>query len=68
MSLRIRVSTKASTFQERKAQHIRQGYRIEDERPVPANGLCSSVAVKDDPVPDSFEWLALSPLNNVPTD
>jgi hypothetical protein len=68
MPLRIHVSTKAATFQERKEQHIQCGYRIEDERPVPVNGLCSFVAVKDDRVPDSFEWLTNSPANTMPTD
>jgi hypothetical protein len=52
--LKIRVTTKAATFDERKQQHIDRGYRIEDERPVPVNGLCSFVAVKDDPLLDSF--------------
>jgi hypothetical protein len=57
MPLRIRVSTKPTTFEERKQQHIQRGYRIEDERPVPVNGLRSFVAVKDEPVPDSFDMV-----------
>ena len=68
MPLRIRVSTKAATFQERKEQHIRRGFRIEDERPVPVNGLCFFVAVKDDAVPDSFEWLTSSSLDALQLD
>jgi hypothetical protein len=68
MPLRIRVSTKAATFKERNEQHIQCGYRIEDERPVPVNGLCSFVAVKDDPVPDSFEWLTHTRSYTMPTD
>lgn len=57
MPLRIRVCTKAATFQERKQQHVRLGYRIEDERPIPVNGWCSFLAVKDDPPPaDSFDF------------
>lgn len=49
MALRIRVTTKRETFELRKQQHTQLGYRIEDEQPVPVNGLCSFVAVKDDP-------------------
>ena len=52
--LRIRVTTKAATFEERKQQYIDRGYRIEEEQPMPVNGLCFFVAVKDDPAPDSF--------------
>jgi hypothetical protein len=55
MRLRIRVSTKASLFQERKQQHIQRGYRIEDEQPTPLNGLCSFTAVKDDPPAETYE-------------
>ena len=68
MPLRIRVSTRAATFQERKEQHIERGYRIEDERHIPVNGLCSFVAVKDDPPPDSFDWLANAQSETVGTD
>jgi hypothetical protein len=68
MPLRIRVSTKAATFQERKEQHIQRGYRIEDERPAPVNGLCSFVAVKDDAVLDSFEWLTSNSSKVFQTD
>ena len=42
--MRIRVTTRASLFEERKRQHIERGYRIEDEEPVPVNGLCSFIA------------------------
>jgi hypothetical protein len=38
--MRIRVTTRADLFEERKQQHVERGYRIEDERPVPVNGLC----------------------------
>ena len=55
MALRIRVTTKRETFELRKHQHTQLGYRIEDEQPVPVNGLSSFVAVKDDPVPEVFE-------------
>ena len=43
--MRIRVTTRADLFEKRKQQHIERGYRIEDERPVPVNGLCSFIAV-----------------------
>jgi hypothetical protein len=55
MPLRIRVSTKAAAFEERKQQHIQLGYRIEDERPTPVNGLCSFIAVKEDPHTDALD-------------
>ena len=57
MPLRIRVSTRAAIFEQRKEQHIRLGYRIEDERPTPVNGLCSFTAVKEDPATDSFDYM-----------
>jgi hypothetical protein len=56
MALRIRVTTRRQTFERRKQQHIELGYRIADEQAVPVNGLCSFVAVKDDPVPEVFEY------------
>lgn len=43
--MRIRVTTRANLFEERKQQHIERGYRIEDERPMPVNGFCSFIAV-----------------------
>ena len=45
--MRIRVTTRADLFVERKQQHIERGYRIEDERPIPVNGLCSFIAVNE---------------------
>jgi hypothetical protein len=39
MPLRIRISTDAATLQQRKEHHIQRRYRIEDERPMPVNGL-----------------------------
>jgi hypothetical protein len=45
--MRIRVTTRANLFEERKKQHIEHGYRIEDERPIPVNGLCSFIAVME---------------------
>jgi hypothetical protein len=51
MAMRIRVTTRADLFETRKQQHIERGYSIEDERPIPVNGLCSFVAVME--IPDS---------------
>jgi len=48
--MRILVTTRADLFEERKRQHLERGWRIEDERPIPINGLCSFVAVRDMPV------------------
>ena len=45
--MRIRVTTRADLFEERKQQHIERGYRIEDERPTPVNGLCTFIAVSE---------------------
>jgi len=45
--MRIRVTTRADLLEERKQQHLERGYRIEDERPIPVNGLCSFVAVRE---------------------
>ena len=45
--MRIRVTTRADLFEERKRQHIDRGYRIDDEHPMPVNGLCSFVAVEE---------------------
>lgn len=55
--MRIRVTTRANLFEERKRQHIERGYRIEDERPIPANGFCSFVAVREMPASDTLSQL-----------
>jgi hypothetical protein len=55
--MRIRVTTRAHLFEERKRQHIERGYRIEDERPIPVNGLCSFIAVRELPVQDTLSAL-----------
>lgn len=46
MKQKIRITTRASEFEKRKQQHLQAGYRIEDEQPVPINGLCSFTAVR----------------------
>ncbi len=61
--MRIRVTTRADLFEERKQQHIERGYRIEDERPIPVNGLCSFVAVRELSAADSFGELIAQALN-----
>ena len=45
--MRIRVSTRANLYDQRKQEHVERGYRIEDERPIPVNGLCSFIAVRE---------------------
>jgi len=45
--MRIRVTTRANLFEERKRRHIERGYQIEDERPREpsvSDGLSSLVA------------------------
>ena len=37
--MRIRVTTRADLYEQRKREHINRGYRIEDERPSPVNGF-----------------------------
>jgi hypothetical protein len=66
MSQRIRVTTKASQFQQRKQEHLQAGYRIEDEQPCPINGFCSFTAVRivaddDPPEPKTNQMLFTNP-------
>jgi hypothetical protein len=63
MAMRIRVTTRADLFEERKQQHIERGYRIEDERPIPVNGLCFFIAVREPPVSDPVGELVAQALN-----
>lgn len=46
MKQKIRVTTKTSQFEQRKREHLQAGYSIEDEQPVPINGLRSFIAVR----------------------
>ena len=64
--MRIRVSTKAELYEQRKQQHIERGYRIEDERPKPVNGLCSFIAVREEAQSDSVEALVAEALGARP--
>jgi len=61
--MRIRVTTRAHLFEERKREHIERGYRIEDERPTPVNGLCSFIAVRDVLVQDTLSALVAEAIN-----
>ncbi len=61
--MRIRVTTRADLFEERKQQHIERGYRIEDERPIPVKGLCSFIAVSERPDSDAIGDLVAQALN-----
>jgi hypothetical protein len=45
MATEVRVTTKASEFERRKQEHINAGYEIQNEQPVPINGLCWFTAV-----------------------
>ena len=65
MAMRIRVTTRAELFEERKQQHIERGYRIEDERPIPVNGLCSFIAVSETPDSDGVGNLVAQALNGM---
>jgi hypothetical protein len=42
---------------------MERGYRIEDERPIPVNGLCSFIAVRDLPVQDRLAALVAEAVN-----
>ena len=61
--MRIRLTTRAELFEERKQQHVERGYRIEDERPIPVNGFCSFTAVRETPGSDAFGELIARALN-----
>ena len=61
--MRIRVTTRADLLEKRKQEHIGRGYCIEDERPVPVNGFCSFIAVRDLPVQDKLGELIAEALN-----
>jgi hypothetical protein len=63
MAMRIRVTTRADLFEKRKQQHIERGYRIEDERPIPVNGLCSFIDVSEIPGSDPVGELVAQALN-----
>jgi len=61
--MRIRVTTRADLYEKRKQEHIERGYRIEDERPIPVNGLCSFIAMREMPVSDTVDELVALAIN-----
>ena len=61
--MRIRVTTRANLYEKRKQEHIERGYRIEDERSIPVNGLCSFIAVRELSVSDKLSDLVAEALN-----
>ena len=61
--MRIRVTTRANLYQKRKQEHIERGYRIEEERPIPVNGFCSFIAVRERPVSEKLAELVAEALN-----
>jgi hypothetical protein len=63
MAMRIRVSSRADLFEKRKQQHVERGYRIEDERPIPVNGLCTFIAVNEIADSDGIGDLVAEALN-----
>ncbi len=60
--MRIRVTTRADLYEKRKQEHTERGYRIEDECPIPANGFCSFVAVRELPASDGLSELVAQAL------
>jgi hypothetical protein len=63
IAMRIRVTTRADLYEKRKEEHMERGYRIEDERPVPVNGFCSFIAVKQIAVFDTVDELVAQAIN-----
>ena len=61
--MRIRVTTRADLFEKRKQEHIDRGYRVEDERPIPLNGFCSFIAVRELSVSDRLTDAVAAALN-----
>ena len=63
MLMKIRVTTRAELYETRKQEHIERGYRVENERPIPVNGFCSFIAVREPPVSDTLPEVAPDVLN-----
>ena len=61
--MRIRVTTRADLFEKRKREHVERGYGIEDERPIPVNGFCSFVAVRELSISDKLADLVAEAVN-----
>ena len=45
MVRKIRVSTRADLFEQKKQEYLKAGYKIEDEQPVAVRGMCSFTVV-----------------------
>ena len=54
---------RADLYEKRKQEHIERGYRIEDERPIPVNGFCSFIAMREMPVSDTVAELVARAIN-----
>jgi len=63
--MRVHVTTRADLFEKRKQEYSERGYRIEDERPIPVNGLCSFIAVSEIPDSDGVGELVTQALNGM---
>ena len=61
--MRIRVTTTADFYEKRKQEHVERGYRIEDEWPIPVNGFCSFIAMREMPVSDTVDELFALAIN-----
>ena len=61
--VRIRVTTRADLFEERKREHIERGFRIEDEHPIPVNGFCFFIAIRETPALDALGELVSQALS-----
>lgn len=46
MKQKISITTRANQYEKRKQEHLQAGYHVEDEQPLPINGLCSFTAVR----------------------
>jgi len=57
------LTTRADLYEKRKQEHIERGYRIEDERPIPVNGFCSFIAMREMPVSDTVDELVALAIN-----
>jgi hypothetical protein len=65
MAMRIRVTTKADLYEKRKQEHRERGYRIEEERPTPVNGMCSFIAASEAPEADEISDLVTRALSGM---
>jgi hypothetical protein len=63
MNQRIRITTRANQFEQRKQEHVQAGYLIEDEQPFPINGFCSFTAVRI-VTDDELERIVLSQMKS----